>query len=127
MIGFAFDYTSTASLLALAPTCALADELGVPIEWLPVPGSARRTPPGALADDESVAERHSRVRAEYFAMDAARYARWQSIEINRDAVGADSALACAGGLWAERHGVARAYHEQVITGFWGGPSGYRRP
>ena len=120
MIAFAFDYTSTASLLAFKPTCALADELDVPIEWLPVPGNARPTPVGSTGREETVSERHSRVRAEYVAMDVARYARWQGIEINRDAGGVDSALACAGGLWADRHGVARAYHQHVLTEFWAG-------
>ncbi len=120
VIGFAFDYTGAASCLAFAPTCALADELGVLIEWLPVPGSARPTGRGPKANDESISERHSRVRAEYFAMDAARYARWRGIEIHRVAGDVDSALACAGGLWADRHGIARAYHEQVITEFWAG-------
>ena len=120
MIAFAFDYISTASLLAFKPTCALADELDVPIEWLPVPGNARPAGVGAKRGNESVSERHSRVRAEYVAMDVARYARWQGIEINRDANGVDSALACAGGLWADRHGVARAYHQHVLTEFWAG-------
>ena len=120
MIAFAFDYISTASLLAFKPTCALADELDVPIEWLPVPGNARPAGVGAKRGNESVSERHSRVRAEYVAMDVARYARWQGIEINRDANGVDSALACAGGLWADRHGVAPEYHRQVFTEFWAG-------
>ena len=120
MIGFAFDYASTASLLSFAPTCALADELKVRIEWLPVPGNARPASVRAKPGDESVAERHSRVRAEYVAMDVARYARWRGVEINRDANGVDSALACAGGLWADRHGVARAYHQHVFTEFWAG-------
>lgn len=120
MIGFAFDYTSPASLLAFAPTCSLADELGVSIEWLPVPGNTRPAVVRGKPGDESVSERHSRVRAEYVAMDVARYARWQGIEINRDANGVDSALACAGGLWADRHGLARAYHAHVITEFWAG-------
>ena len=120
MIGFAFDYISTASLLAFAPTCALADELGVPVEWLPVPGNVRPSPRASEANDESVSERHSRVRAEYVAMDVARYAGWRGIEINRDANGVDSALACAGGLWADRHGVGRAYHDHVLTEFWAG-------
>lgn len=119
MIGFAFDYANVASLLALEPTCALADELGVEIEWLPFP-SPVRTPPGPVVGEETVAERHSRVRAEYFARDTARYAAWRGIELNRNADGVDSTLACAGGLWAGRHGVARDYNRQVLTEFWAG-------
>lgn len=118
MIGFAFDYTSIASLLAFGPTCALADELDIAIEWLPMPGIGRPGPARPTGREDSVAERHGRVRAEYYAMDAARYARWQGIEINCDPAGVDSALACAGGLWAERHGVAHAYHRFVFAEFW---------
>ena len=118
MIGFAFDYTSIASLLAFGPTCALADELGIAIEWLPMPGVGREGPARPTGREDSVAERHGRVRAEYYAMDAARYARWQGIEINCDPAGVDSALACAGGLWAERHGVAHGYHRFVFAEFW---------
>ena len=65
-------------------------------------------------------QRHTRVRAEYFAKETARYAKWQGIELNRDADGVDSTLACAGGLWAQRHGVAGAYNHRVLTEFWAG-------
>lgn len=119
MIGFAFDYVNAASLLALKPTCALADELGVDIEWLPLPTPARDAPLPAR-NDETVAQRHTRVRAEYFAHDTARYAGWQGIEVNRDADGVDSTVACAGGLWANRHGVARDYNRRVMREFWAG-------
>ena len=119
MIGFAFDYTDVASLLAFEPTCALADELHVQVEWLPFPGAVR-TPPRPVAGDETVGQRHTRVRAGYFARDAARYAAWRGIELNRDADGVDSTLACAGGLWAARHGVARDYTRHVLTEFWAG-------
>lgn len=119
MIGFAFDYTNVASLLAFDPTCALADELGVEIQWLPFP-SGVRSPSKPLGGEESVSERHTRVRAEYFARDTARYAAWRGIELNRDADGVDSSLACAGGLWATRHGVARDYNRHVLTEFWAG-------
>ena len=119
MIGFAFDYTSVASLLAFEPTCALANELGVDIEWLPFP-SAVRTPSKPVGAEEAVSERHARVRAGYFARDTARYAAWRGIELNRDAAGVDSSLACAGGLWAACHGVAPDYNRHVLTEFWAG-------
>ncbi len=130
MIGFAFDFTSTASLLAFKPTCALADELGVAIDWLPFATEVREAPrrkDGESADSavsadsgESVGERHALVRTEYFARDAARYAKLQGIDIARDAAGVDSTLACAGCLWAKRYDRARAYTEQVLFAFWAG-------
>ena len=118
MIGFAFDYASTASLLAFNPTCALADELGAPIDWLPFPTGVRPAPEPRAA--ETASERHARVRAEYVARDAARYAGLQGIDIRRDAAGVDSSLACAGCLWAKRHGRAEAYSRRVLFAFWAG-------
>ena len=115
---FAFDFTNTASLLALKPTYALADELGVEVELLPFPTEVRE--PVVARDNETVSERHARVRAEYVAADTARYARWQGVELNRDATGVDSSVACAGCLWAGRAGAGRAYTERVLPAFWAG-------
>ena len=117
-IGFAFDFTNAASLLAFRPTCALADELGIDVDWLPFPTEVRMT--ASARGDESVGDRHARVRAAYFARDTARYAAWQGIEVNRSADGVDSSLACAGCLWANRGGVARPYVERVLFEFWAG-------
>ena len=118
MIAFAFDFTNAASLLAFKPTFALADELGVDVELLPLPTEVRTAAPQRA--EETVSERHARVRAEYVAADTARYAGWQGIELNRDANGVDSTVACAGGLWAARHGLTRRYSERVLTEFWAG-------
>ena len=118
MIAFAFDFTNSASLLAFRPTLALADELGVDVELLPFPTEVREAAPAQ--GEETVSERHARVRAEYVAADTARYARWRGIELNRDATGVDSSPACAGCLWAGRQGLARAYSERVLTEFWAG-------
>ena len=120
MIGFAFDFTNAASRLALQPTCALADELDVDVDWLPFPTAIRPAPGAVATGEEPVGERHARVRAAYFAADTARYARWQGVEMNRDATGVDSVLACAGCLWARRFAVARPYTERVLEAFWAG-------
>ncbi len=117
MIGFAFDYTSAAALLAFRPTCALADELGVAIDWLPFPTEATAARP--YRDDETVGERHARVRSEYIARDVRRYAKMQGIKVMRDATGVDSTLACGGCLWAGRYRLAGAYTRQVLFDFWG--------
>ena len=117
-IAFAFDFTNAASLLAFKPTYALADELGVNVELLPFPTEVRETPPSGR--DETVGARHARVRTAYVAADTARYARWQGIELNRDATGVDSTVACAGCLWAGRVGAARDYAARVLAEFWAG-------
>lgn len=117
-IAFAFDFTNAASLLAFKPTYALADELGVDVELLPFPTEVRETPPNG--SDETVGARHARVRTAYVAADTARYARWQGLELNRDATGVDSTVACAGCLWAGRVGAARDYATRVLAEFWAG-------
>jgi 2-hydroxychromene-2-carboxylate isomerase len=61
MLTVAIDFKSPASCLALEPTLELARQTGVPIEWLPF--SVR---PFFVPDeqpDETVGERHRRVRA----------------------------------------------------------------
>ena len=117
VIDFAFDFASTASLLALKPTLALADDLGVAIEWRPFPTEAPRGVPRPKAG-ETVAERHARVRAEYQAADFARYAKAQGLDVRRDAVGVDSRLASLACLQARSDGVARAFVEHVFREFW---------
>ena len=119
-IDLAFDFTSTASLLAFKPTCALADELGIDVRWLPFPTETRTVP--VKHPDETVAERHARVRAEYAAQDFARYAKVQGWTVAREASGVSSALASMVCLAANRGGAerARAYVERVFREFWTG-------
>ena len=119
MIEFAFDFASSASLLALKPTQTLAEELGVEIAWRPFPTDAPRAVPQQSAE-ESVAERHARVRAEYHAKDFARYAKVQGIEVRRAATAADTTLASIACLQARRHGVEGAFVAHVFREFWAG-------
>ena len=115
-IDIAFDFASAASLLAFKPTCALADELGIDVRWLPFPAETRAVPTAQAA--ETVGERHARVRAEYVARDFARYAKVQGLTIKRDAAGVDSTLASVLCLAANRRGFGRAYVERVLREFW---------
>ena len=117
MIEFAFDFASSASLLALKPTLALADELDVDIAFHPFPTDAPRGAPPPSAT-ESVAERHARVRAEYHAKDFSRYAKAQGLEVNRTPAGADTKLASIACLQARRQSVAKAFVEHVFRDFW---------
>ncbi len=115
-VGFVFDFASIASLLAFAPTCALADEANVAVDWLPFPSPRR--PASRGGNSETAGDRHRRVRAAYFANDNARYARWQGIAVRREGVGVDTALVHAGCLWANRCRAGRAFLERAWPAFW---------
>ena len=116
MIDFVFDFTSVDCWLAFAPTCRLADEFEVPVSWLPM-----RVPAKAVPDakkDESVADRHARVRAEYMASENARYAARLGVPLKRSGAGVDSRLAAAATIRATEEGVGREFVERVFRGFW---------
>ena len=119
MIELAIDFTSVQSYLALGPTVALAEELDAPLTLLPyrVPVTRRtqRTP-----GEETVKERHARVRAEYTAADIVRYARVQGIELAARAEDVDSTIALSGLLWANREDRGIEYAQAVFREFWQG-------
>lgn len=120
-IGFVFHFTSVPALLAFRPACALADELNVRVDWCPLATVREPSRPASgHGDGASVAALHRRVRADYLAQDAARYARWHGVSLKRDAAGVDATLAHAGCLWANRFGVGRAYLARVWFAFWAG-------
>ena len=116
MIRLAVDFKSALSWLSLGPTTALADELGVPLQLLPY-----RTEVSALSqavEEETVSERHARVRAEYYAADLKRYAELQHIELIADNRGVDSTMSLLGLMWANREGVGLNYAQTVYSQFW---------
>ena len=120
MIDFVFDFTSVDCWLAFGPTCRLADELQVPVNWLPMCVPARAVPAKApeAKENESVSERHARVRAEYMASENARYAERLGVPLKRNGAGVDSWLAAAASIRAVEQGVGREFVERVFTGFW---------
>ena len=91
MIRLVIDFKNALSWLSLGPTVALAEELGVPLALLPY-----RTEVSVLSQaeegEETVSERHARVRAEYYGADLKRYAELQNIELIADNRGVDSTM-----------------------------------
>lgn len=116
MIDFVFDFTSVDCWLAFGPTCRLADELQVPVNWLPMCVPAKAA--AKARENESVSERHTRVRAEYMASENARYAERLRVPLKRSGAGVDSWLAAAACIWASEHDVGREFVERVFEGFW---------
>ena len=116
MIDFVFDFTSVDCWLAFGPTCRLADELQVPLNWLPMCVPAKAVPEAKA--NESVSERHSRVRGEYMASENAGYAERLGVPLKRGGAGVDSRLAAAACIWASEHDVGREFVERVFGGFW---------
>ncbi len=118
MIRLVIDFKNALSWLSLGPTVALAEELGVPLELLPY-----RTEVSVLSQaegEETVSERHARVRAEYYGADLKRYAELQNIELIADNRGVDSTMSLLGLLWGNREGDGLHYAQTVFSRFWSG-------
>ncbi len=116
---FAIDFKNPHAYLAIAPTCALADELGIAIDWLPMALSQGNTPgPANTGNDRG--SRHRRIRAEYIDRDVLRYAADRGIELRGLHRETDSTIAAIGLLWVKRQrpSIARAYVERVFERYW---------
>ena len=116
---FAIDFKNPYAYLATLPTCALADELGIVIDWLPMALSQGNTPgPANTGNDRGT--RHRRIRTEYMDRDVLRYAADRGIELRGLHRDTDSTVASIGLLWAKRQGpsIARAYVERVFERYW---------
>jgi 2-hydroxychromene-2-carboxylate isomerase len=115
----AIDFKSPQAYLAIAPTCALADEIGIDIDWRPfvVPSAKKPRPPSAH-DDRGA--RHRRMRAEYVERDLRRYAEPRGLELGDLARSTDSTLPAIGLLWAKQSSatVARSYVERMFDRHW---------
>ena len=115
----AIDFKSPQAYLAIGPTCALADELGISIEWQPLIVAPSKTTAAASSADDRGA-RHRRFRADYLERDIARYAADRGLALRGLQRRTDSTLAAIGLLWAQRGGPsrARAYVERVFERYW---------
>ena len=118
MIELVIDFVSLQSYLALRPTKALTEELGVSLRLTPLSTSPASRPPSDTEEEESIAVRHQRVKANYSRMDAERYARVQGLPLTRTEVDADSSLALMGLLAANEIERGFEYADQVYISYW---------
>lgn len=113
------DFNSPQAYLAIGPTCALADELGITIDWQPLVVAPSKKSAADSGQDRGA--RHRRFRADYLERDIVRYAADRGLSIgerlNRSK---DSTFAAIGLLWAKRQGplLARSYVERVFNRYW---------
>ena len=111
------DVKSPLSYLALAPTRALADALGIEVDWLPTE-RAPMTPPPDPSKERGV--QHRRLRARYHQRDIERYAHARGLVIRNLHRASDSSLAGTGLLIAKAHSskTLESYLDRVFAGHW---------
>jgi 2-hydroxychromene-2-carboxylate isomerase len=117
------DYKSPYAYLAKDLAYDLEQETGVALEWLPytldIPaylGSATLDAGGKVVEQSRNAHQWRRVKYSY--LDCRREANRRGLTIRGPRKIFDSTLANIGMLYAQRHGVFRAYHDRVFERFW---------
>ena len=117
------DYKSPYAYLAKDPAYRLERETGIEIDWLPyvldIPaylGSAKVDGEGRVLEQDRNAHQWRRVKYSY--MDVRREANRVGLTIRGTQKIWDSSLAGIGLLYARRHGVFRAYNDEVLERFW---------
>ena len=113
------DFKNPKAYLALRPTFALEDELGVVFDWRSVPVSAM-SPPQPEQPNEDRGTRHRRIRALYYERDLRRYGSaygLESVDLYRNP---DVALASIALLWVKQRAPAtvRTYLNTVFERYW---------
>ena len=116
-LAVALDIKDPHSYLAKDPTYALADELGLDIDWLPFVSRPSRRP---ASDGEDRGSRHRRFRAAYVERSIARYASVRGITIRNSYRAPDSSLAGMGMLAARAHSerALRNYLDRAFRHYW---------
>lgn len=114
MLTVTIDFKSAASYLALEPTLELATETGIKIDWLPF--SVRPFSVPEEQADETVGERHRRVRAIAQRDTHLHYAAVQGrdMQFATSPAGTDFALAALAGIEADPVPFMRA----AFAAYW---------
>ena len=113
------DFRSPQGWLAVHPTFALEDALGIAADWLPVCVRPNAAPREASATDDR-GTRHRAMRAQYYERDLQRYATLRGLPLGRASRTDDSRLAGLGLLHVKPAGQAatRRYIEAVYRGYF---------
>lgn len=113
------DLRNPASYLALPPAEALAEELHLEINWLPLPVPPLR-PPSVPAVDDDRAIIHRRHRARAIAREIEVYSRVQGLVLHDLYRDPDPSAFNLGWLWLrERHvECLRAYLDEGFRAYW---------
>src|SRR5262245_8155085 len=119
------DIKSPYAYLAKDPTYALADELGIEVDWRPLTldipsylGSARLDDKGKVVESKRTPQQWTGVRYAY--RDAKRYASLKNIRLLGTTKIWDSSLAGIAMTWAKTQGrdVLRSYLDRTYERFW---------
>ena len=107
------DYKSPYAYVANKPLFEMEKEYGVELEWLPY---TLRVAEFMGTVEERTPHFWRKVRYAY--MDARRYANAQDLTMKGPRRIYDAFYSSAGMLFAQRHGIFRAYHDTVFSRFW---------
>ena len=113
------DFRSPQGWLAVHPTFALEDALGIAADWLPVCARPNAPPRAAAATDDR-STRHRAMRAQYYERDLQRYAALRGLPLGSASRTDDSRLAALGLLYVKPAGQAatRRYIEATYRGYF---------
>jgi 2-hydroxychromene-2-carboxylate isomerase len=119
-LAVAIDFKIPNAYLAIAPTCALAEELGITVDWQPFLVSPSKDHSASSTGNDRGA-RHRHLRADYLERDVMRYAAGRGLTIRGLHRHADSTLAAIGLLWTRREPapLAQRYVQRVFERYWG--------
>jgi 2-hydroxychromene-2-carboxylate isomerase len=114
----AIDFNSPSALLAVAPTCTIAEQAGVMVDWQPFLVSPSKD--HGSGAESSRGARHRRLRADYMARDTIRYAASRGLPLSNLHRQTDSSLAALGLLWTRREApsLTNTYVQQVFERYW---------
>jgi 2-hydroxychromene-2-carboxylate isomerase len=117
-LSVAIDFKSAAASLAIGPTCSLAEQLGLSIDWRPFLIGQSKYDAETGANDRGA--RHRRLRANYTEHDVMRYAADRGLALRGLRRQTDSSLAAIGLLWTRRWPgpLGRMYVQRVFDRYW---------
>src|SRR5262249_19140101 len=102
----AIDFKNPSAFLAAAPTCTIAEQAGVTVDWQPFLVSSSKD--HGAGSESSRGARHRRLRADYMDRDTIRYAAGRGLSLQNLHRQADSSLAAIGLMWTRREAAALA-------------------